>query len=353
MHRVLTADRLVRPSRGIRREPKWRAWATIAVLVMIGLGSASVGPLTATAAVTPTVTITPGTGPKGTAVSAQGGGYVSGEKVVVKYLTGLRRPRAVDLCVTRANPDGTFACSGAIPTGDRAGARGPHTILAKGKQSLIKATTVFTLNRPPDAVDDFIGVMDDAPTVIDPLGNDTDPDGDALTITALGGTAAGIPTIVNGGTAVSYDPTLNGLGSTGGDDDSFTYTITDAHGATDTATASVRVWGGFDYAARCIPLVLSKTTVQPGETITVSGRAASANASLEVLFNGDVVATTISGSEFFNEFSAPAGPFSTPVTIPSNAPTGLATIQVVQNLSYTQAAGCSGVSAHTAQLTVQ
>ena len=43
-------------------------------------------------------------------------------------------------------------------------------------------------------------------------------------------------TIVSGGTAVDYDPNLNATGS-----DSFTYTISDGHGGTDTATVTVQI----------------------------------------------------------------------------------------------------------------
>ena len=50
--------------------------------------------------------------------------------------------------------------------------------------------TILVTNRPPTAVDDTVSGTNSVPQVINPLGNDTDPDSDALTITnvvAVGG----------------------------------------------------------------------------------------------------------------------------------------------------------------------
>ncbi len=103
-----------------------------------------------------------------------------------------------------------------------------------------KATVTITVtaapNTPPVAVNDTASTVEDTPLTIDVLANDTDADGDNLSViavdspTAQGGTAA----IVTGG--IEYTPTGSYVG-----DDTFTYTVSDGHGGTDTATVTVTV----------------------------------------------------------------------------------------------------------------
>ncbi|HEY6984944.1 MAG TPA: Ig-like domain-containing protein, partial [Rhodanobacteraceae bacterium] len=66
------------------------------------------------------------------------------------------------------------------------------------------------------------------------LANDSDADGDALTITAVSAPAHG--TAIAAGANVDYTPATNYLG-----DDAFTYTISDGHGGSATATVHVTV----------------------------------------------------------------------------------------------------------------
>jgi len=94
---------------------------------------------------------------------------------------------------------------------------------------------VIETNDPPDAVNDSVSTSEDMPGTFTVRDNDTDPDGDALTITAVGTPAHG-SAVINGNGTITYTPVANYSGA-----DSFTYTITDAHGATDTATVSVTV----------------------------------------------------------------------------------------------------------------
>ena len=78
-------------------------------------------------------------------MTATGEGYQPGEEVAVTYRTGLTKRSAVSLCATTAAIDGTFSCSGDVPSGANAGADGNHKIKAKGTSSLAEATTTFTL----------------------------------------------------------------------------------------------------------------------------------------------------------------------------------------------------------------
>jgi YD repeat-containing protein len=109
-------------------------------------------------------------------------------------------------------------------------------------------------NGAPTANDDFVDITMDLPTPghhVTPTGafttlrsNDTDPDSDPLTITAVTNGALGTVAIGGGGTSVTY--TLGHTVGTEGfsDSDSFTYTISDGHGHTSTATVTVTITVG-------------------------------------------------------------------------------------------------------------
>ncbi|MGH1491981.1 MAG: Ig-like domain-containing protein [Acidimicrobiales bacterium] len=80
------------------------------------------------------------------------------------------------------------------------------------------------------------------------LANDTDPDGDPLTVTGFDATSAnGAAVTVNPDGSFTYDPTgvpaIEALGAGETLADTFTYTIGDGNGETDTATATVFVAG--------------------------------------------------------------------------------------------------------------
>ena len=99
--------------------------------------------------------------------------------------------------------------------------------------------TVSNLNDAPVAVDDTAGVTEDSSdNVLDLLANDTDVDtGDSLRITALGALSdGGSATIGAGGSQVLYSPAADFAGT-----ETFTYTIADDAGLTDTASVSVIV----------------------------------------------------------------------------------------------------------------
>jgi hypothetical protein len=95
-------------------------------------------------------------------------------------------------------------------------------------------TLFYLANAAPDAVDDTITTLEDTPVAANVLGNDTDADGDTLTITGV--TQGTHGAVVNNGSDVTYTPAANYFGS-----DSFTYTVSDGNGGTDTATVSVTV----------------------------------------------------------------------------------------------------------------
>jgi len=90
-------------------------------------------------------------------------------------------------------------------------------------------------NRVPDAVDDAATTNEDTFVNVNVLNNDTDPDGDALTVTGVTSPAHGTAT-VNMDNTVKYAPNADWNGT-----DTFTYTISDGQGGTDTATVIVAV----------------------------------------------------------------------------------------------------------------
>jgi PKD repeat protein/sugar lactone lactonase YvrE len=89
-------------------------------------------------------------------------------------------------------------------------------------------------NRPPVAVDDTATIDEDTPAGIAVLANDSDPDGDPLTITEITQPSHGTATI--NGVSVDYAPAQDYNGS-----DSFAYTVSDEAGETATATVSITV----------------------------------------------------------------------------------------------------------------
>ncbi|MDQ3726037.1 MAG: Ig-like domain-containing protein, partial [Actinomycetota bacterium] len=101
-------------------------------------------------------------------------------------------------------------------------------------------------NRAPGAVGDTAATDEDTSKAIDVLANDSDADGDALTITSVDTTATrGAVTITGGGSGVSFDPNgkFEELAAGQIANDSFAYTISDGRGGTSTATVAVNVTG--------------------------------------------------------------------------------------------------------------
>ncbi len=96
--------------------------------------------------------------------------------------------------------------------------------------------TITPANDAPSANDDSVTTQEDTPIeAIDVLRNDTDVDDDQLTMVAVTQGRHGSVT-VNANNTLSYSPEANFFGT-----DSFTYTISDGKGGTDTATVNVKV----------------------------------------------------------------------------------------------------------------
>jgi len=106
----------------------------------------------------------------------------------------------------------------------------------KASAKLSPFNITVTNDNPPVAGDDNVVTDEDTAITINTLlSNDTDPDGDALTIKSITQPTNGVLLLVNNNT-VSYTPSPDFNGS-----DSFTYTIDDGLGGTDTATVYITV----------------------------------------------------------------------------------------------------------------
>ncbi|MEP6503941.1 MAG: tandem-95 repeat protein, partial [Betaproteobacteria bacterium] len=116
-----------------------------------------------------------------------------------------------------------------------------------GTSTATANVTIAAVNDAPVAVNDSYTGTEGVALVLNPtlVANDSDVDGDALTVTRINGSAiaAGGSVAVTNGTVsmdasgiVSFTPTGNFHGAT-----SFQYTVSDGHGGTATATATITV----------------------------------------------------------------------------------------------------------------
>ncbi|MEJ2080279.1 MAG: Ig-like domain-containing protein, partial [Acidobacteriota bacterium] len=100
--------------------------------------------------------------------------------------------------------------------------------------------TILPVNDPPTARSDSVVLENSATRSIDVLGNDSDVDGDPLTITSVTNPAHGKVVLSQSGTLITYTPVEPGY--TG--EDHFNYVISDGQGGQSTAAVSVTVTAG-------------------------------------------------------------------------------------------------------------
>ncbi|WP_108811397.1 Ig-like domain-containing protein [Sphingorhabdus sp. Alg231-15] len=163
--------------------------------------------------------------------------------VDITVLTNDTDPDGDPLTVTMAtalngtvtvNPDGTLTY---VPDADFNGNDTITYVISDGNGGTSTAAvdvTVNAVNDPPVAVDDVATTNEDTPVVIGVLGNDTDIDGDALTVTDA--TSPDGSVVINPDGTITFTPNPNFNGPT-----TITYTISDGNGGTSTATVAVTV----------------------------------------------------------------------------------------------------------------
>ena len=147
--------------------------------------------------------------------------------------------------LNNADPD-----TEALASGDLVQEEFTYTV-SDGNGGTDTATLVIDIsgdddNSPPVANTDGFTVDEDSNTTFDILGNDTDPENDPIVLTSIDGiavTAGSVVTLASGATvlvnvdgSVDYAPAPNVSGN-----DSFSYSISDGNGGSDTGTVNVTV----------------------------------------------------------------------------------------------------------------
>ncbi len=100
--------------------------------------------------------------------------------------------------------------------------------------NMVPITVQNIPNNPPTAVDDNASTLESVTVTIDVMANDSDPDGDTISLVSLTAPTNGSAVIVNG--QIEYTPPASYIGA-----DTFTYTIEDSFAAQATATVYMDV----------------------------------------------------------------------------------------------------------------
>ncbi len=131
-----------------------------------------------------------------------------------------------------------------------------------GTDTATVTITVNNVNDDPVAVDDTATTDQDSSLLVPVVANDTDVEGDTLTIVSATAGSAGSTAIENN--QIRYTPDAGFVG-----DDSFSYTVEDGNGGTATATVNVTVTDTTTTTGRVNEGLLSLYTFDEGQGSTV------------------------------------------------------------------------------------
>ena len=158
------------------------------------------------------------------------------------------------------------------------------------------AKMTFVAPAAPDAIDDDVNAVEDTPISFDVVANDTDADGDPLTIVSATDPAHGTVEII--GNQISCKPDLN----FGGDFDTFDYSIDDNNGGSDTATVTVFVEAVADAPTLSVETAAGDNANQIRLFITTALVDTDGSESLKILIDTDLLPpdATLSRTEISN-----------------------------------------------------
>ncbi len=155
-------------------------------------------------------------------------------------------------------------------------------------------------NTDPTPTPDTAVTDEDTPVTIPVLGNDSDPDGDPLTVTGGSATNGGVTVNPDGSITYTPNPDFNGT-------DTITYTVTDGQGGSATSTVTVTVNPVNDapdavddtattpFNTPVTIAVLANDSDVDGDILTVTGTPTSAEGSVVVNGDGTITFTPNSG----------------------------------------------------------
>ncbi len=180
-----------------------------------------------------------------------------------------------------------------------------------GYQSQAQVTIdVLSVNDGPVAEDDFVIIDEDTLAQIGVLQNDTDVDGDSLTVSGIVSGPAHGAVVINEDGTITYTPSPNFFG-----EDSFIYTVSDGNGGTDQATVTISINSVNDAPVAqpdsatttedkaVILAVIANDADLDGDSVTVSGFVAGpANGTVAITTDGQISYTPdvdFSGTDSF------------------------------------------------------
>jgi VCBS repeat-containing protein len=182
------------------------------------------------------------------------GGNVTGNDSVLDLVANVSLVQNVTQGALTLNGDGSFVFNtngqfDYLAVGESAAQTFQYKVEdSNGDTDIATATiTIEGVNDGPDANDDAASVSESGPgIIINLLANDTDPDAsDTLSIASLDITGLQGTVVDNGDGTVTYNPNgaFDALNNGETAIDSFSYTVSDGHGGTDTANVAVTVNG--------------------------------------------------------------------------------------------------------------
>lgn len=193
--------------------------------------------------------------------------------------------------------------------------------------------TFTTLDRAPVAVADSFVALPLSPVVLDVLGNDTDPDGDALTIASFTQPVVTAGTVSKLGSTLLFSPKSTFSGG------SFTYTISDGFGKTHTATVTLTLGTAAPLNPESYNIASNGGTYPVGITTTAtwgvsesltwasgSPSSGTGNGTVTIVVQPNTSKTPRSGTVFIGGRSHlinQAGVQSPQISVPATIPTGI------------------------------